>query len=251
MAGDAAASDPFLGLKKREFGVRVSRVRNVKDYAAINILQSETKPNLRVLVTTESLTPDAGAYGVAEAFSEGLKQTFASTEFKVFGNVDNQELAERIRANFDYVFVIGTNESSSDYEYEDTVYGSRTSSVQCTPSMINDGVECRETGTKRMPIGTRKSTRTIYSDIFFVNYGSARNVSASWRAQGFTPQLSMSSPIGHMAVTIINGSTEASYCENTASAQVKLARMAGATAITSRPDEISFDVKPKDIGCKD
>lgn len=251
IAKDAMAGDQFLELKKREFGVGVSRERDIKDYAEINKLQNETKSNLRVLVTTEYMTPNASAYSAAEAFHEGLKQTFPLAEFKAFGNVDNREQAAQIRANYDYVFLIGTNESSNDYEHEETVYGSRTSSVQCTPSLTGNGTECRETGSKRIPIGSRTSTITIHRDIFFVNYGSARNIAPSWNAENMTPGLDMGSPIGHMTVQIINGTTEASYCQNTASAQVQLARMAGATVITSRPDRISLNVRPNDIGCKD
>ena len=247
----AMASDPFLEFDSEKYGVLVTRERNVKDYEGVNVLKGEDPSKLRVLVTTGSLVPDANTYAVAEALFDGLKQTYTMAEFRVFGRgaKDNESLANEIRANFDYVFIVGNNHSHDDYEQDETIYGSRASSVRCSTSVINDGVDCRETQSQSVPIGTQKGQGTIFNDIFFVNYGTGRQVSASWDTNFTNPGLAVSSPIGHMDVSMIYGLSAASFCENTAGAQAALARMAGANIVSSRPDRVSFKADPDDIGC--
>ncbi len=245
------AADPFLELDKAKYGVSVTRERSVMDYAAVNTLNSQESRGLRILVTTESLTPDADMYAIAESFSDGLKQSYPLTEFKVFGRTNNEDLAKMIRENYDYAFMIGTNQMARDYERDETVYGSRSSGVNCSRSAFNGDVNCRETGTQSVPIGTRKSQNTIFTDIFFANYGTARQVSASWSGDSFTPGLAISSAIGHLAVVIRYGQSDASWCQNEARAQTTLARMAGSTVVSAKPDKVSFNVDPDDIGCND
>ncbi|QDA56449.1 hypothetical protein FHQ07_03545 [Thermomonas aquatica] len=245
---NATATDPFLSIKKREFGVLVTRTRNVKDYAGVNALQNAPSADLRVLVTTEQLAPDATEYGVAEGFFEGLKQEYAQAEFKVFGKVDNSDLAKHIRENYDYVFLIGTNQWSRDYERDETVYGSRTSDVKCTKSLLGDGVDCKETGARRIPVGTRTTSGTVGTDLFFVNYARAQQVVAAFQGENYTPKISISNAVGHISVAMISSLGE---CENTNNALATLARMAGTTAISSRPDETKLTARPKDIGCKE
>lgn len=246
----AMANDPFLELDKAKRGVSVTRERSVMDYAAINALKSQDPHGLRMLVTTGSLTPDAETYAIAESFFEGLKQSYPLTEFKVYGRTDNRELAKMVRENYDYAFIVEINQTSNDYDRDETIYGSRSSGVNCTRSAFNSDVSCRETGAQRVPIGTRKGQSTIFTDIIFANYGEAHQVSASWSDTNFNnPGLSISLPIGHVAVVIKYGQSDASWCQDELGAQAALAQLTGSTVVSTRPDKISFNVDPEDIGC--
>jgi hypothetical protein len=243
------ANNPFDDLDQEEYGVHITMELNVIDYAAVNSLSNTDPTTLRVLITTESLSPDANLYGIAEALAEGIKRKYKMAEFRVFGRVNNVELAKSIRTNYDLVFVVGSNAASRDYDYDETVYGSRTSGVRCSKSSFNDSVECRESGSESMPIGTRKSQRTIFTDTFFVNYGD--KACASWNADFTIPGLTVCSPIGHMAVTMRYGQSDASWCANSDSAQATLARMTGDNVVSSRPERISVTTSPDEIGCEE
>lgn len=249
LTSDVLAGDLFKKLNREKYGVAVRRSLNVHDYAGVSELLGKDPKTLRVLVTTEALTPDGDLYGIAEALSEGLKQTFKAADFKVFGRVNNSDLAKRIEANYDVVFIVGTNALSRNYEYDETVYGSRTSDVRCSKSPFTSDIDCRETGRSRAPVGTRSSERTIFTDIFFVNYGA--KACAAWDAEVVVPQLAVCSPIGHMAVTMIYGQTDASWCGNNAKAQAKLARLTGGAIVSTRPEQYRITVDPDDIGCND
>lgn len=246
---NALAADPFLELDRVKYGVSVTRERSVMDYAATSELGNQDSRLLRILVTTQNLTPDAETYAIAASFSEGLKQSYPLVQFKIFGRVDNQELAKMIREEYDYAFIIRNIHRSSDYERDETVYGSRSSGVNCSRSVLNGDVNCRETGSQSVPIGTRQVQSTIFTDKFFADYGSARQVGATWLGDSFIPALTVVSAIGRVGVTIRYAQSDTFWCDDEVKAQTLLAQLAGMTAISSRPDKVSFNVDPDDIGC--
>lgn len=247
------ASDPLLEIDTSKRGVLVSRERSLMDYAEVARFNSRTDAP-KILVTTRVLAPDARSFAAAESFSEGLSKLYPTVDFKVFGRVNGRELAARIREAYDYVFLVNANSSSTDYEYDETVYSSRGSAISCSRSLLNSDVNCRETSTVDVPIGSRRSERSIFVDAFSISYGLADGLGSGAIGndeQGYKPSLHVNAPVGHIAVRILHGESQASSCENEGQAQVNLARMTGLAGLPNKPDKVELTVAAGELGCDD
>lgn len=250
-ATSASGKDALSDLKTSGYGVSVTREVNVHDYAGLDQLKNRDRATVRVLVTTETLSPDAETYAIAEALYDGLKTRYPRAEFRVGGNADNEVFAKSVHEGFDYVGVVGTNTLSKDYKYDETIYGSTSDGVKCTPSSFDKSVSCKETGSTPVPVGSRASTRSIYTDIFFITFAAATELRPAWEGGTYKPKVSIDKRMSHMFVVMRYGDSEASFCENSSSAQALLARLVATDVTLSRPNKIEFHAKPKKLGCAD
>lgn len=249
------AEDPLLELDEEEFGVSLTRGRTIYDYQGAQQLKEAPPESTRILVTTQDRMPDGKTYPIAEAIYESLKEKFPSTEFKVVGRTSLDDFIQMIRENYDYVFTVGTNYSSRQYDSERTTYSSRSTGVRCKRNMLGDGVDCNESSSSIVPTGSRTVKRWIFSDIFFVTYGVAagatKEYSTDHETQVSSWQVSTGESIGNTSIRLGYGTTDASWCENPVGAQVYLARMIAKNVVSTRPDEFSRTVAPDEIGCYD
>lgn len=247
--------DPLIELDKEDYGVSLTRSRALYDYQAAEILKNADPSMTRILVTTTDMMPDGRLYSVAEAISESLKAKFPLTEFRVIGRTDLDEFVQMIRENYDYMFVVGTNFESDQYDSEQTVYSSRSTGVRCTPAIFGGGVNCNESSSASVPIGTRPVKRSIATDIFYVHYGSAKDATKAFstvvKTQISKWGVSNSRDIGNTSISLRYGTSDASWCESTVGAQTFLARMVGGNLVSTKPDEFSITVAPDEIGCED
>lgn len=247
--------DPLIELDKEDYGVSLTRRRALYDYQAAEILKNAGPAVTRILVTTGDSMPDGQLYPVAEAISESLKARFPLTEFHVIGRTDLDEFVQMIRENYDYMFVVGTNFESRKYDSQQTVYSSRSTGVRCTPATYGGGVNCNESSSASVPIGSRPVKRSIFTDIFYVTYGSAKDATKAFSTDVETQMskwvVSNSREIGNTSISLRYGTSDASWCESTVGAQTSLARMSGWNLVSTRPDEFSITVAPDEIGCED
>lgn len=247
--------DPILELDEEEFGVRLTRGRVVYDFQEAQELMNADPASTRILITTQEKTPDGKIYPIAEAIFEAWKSKFPLTELRFVGRSDLPDFVRMTRESFDYLFVIGTNYDSRDYDSEQTVYSSRSTGVRCRSSMFGGGVDCSESSTSRSPIGSRSVKRTIYSDIFYVTYGSAEQATIAYSLdednQITSTKVSNGNAIGNTHIRLGYGTTDATWCDSTVGAQTHLARMLGLNVVAVRPDEYTVTVAPDEIGCGD
>lgn len=252
---EKVVEDPLIELDEEDDGVSLTRRRALYDYQAAQKLKDADPRLTRILVTTSDRMPDGKVYPVAEAISESLKAKFPLTEFRVIGQTDLDEFVQMIRENYDYMFVIGTNFGSRNYDSEQTIYSSRSTGVRCTPAIYGGGVSCNESSSASVPIGSRPVKRSIFTDIFYVTYGPAKDATKVFSTDVETQvskwEVSNSREIGNTSVSLIYGTTDASWCESTVGAQTSLARMVGGNLVSARPDEFSITVAPDEIGCED
>lgn len=248
--------DPILELDEEDYGVHLTRDRTVYDYQAADVLKNADPASTRILVTTGSLTPSGDIYPIAEAISETLKSKFPLTDFKVVGRADLDGFLKMVHENYDYIFVVGTNFDSHKYNSERTVYSQRSTGVRCIPTAYNGGVNCTESSTASVPIGTRSVERSVYSDIFYVTYGVAKEAT-----KGFSTEteeikdghwvVSIFSSIGNTSINLIYSTADDDFCKSTVGAQTYLARLIGGNVVSTKPDKFSRTVAPSDIGCED
>lgn len=247
--------DPLIELDEEDYGVNLTRSRTLYDYQAAQKLKDADPALTRILVTTIDKMPDGQIYPVVEAISESLKAKFPLTEFRVIGRADLDEFVQIIRENYDYMFVVGTNSESRKYESEQTVYSSRSTGVRCTPAIYGGGVNCNESSSASVPVGSRNVKRSIFTDIFYVTYGPAKDATKAYSTDVETKVskwvVSNSRDIGNTSVSLVYGTSDASWCESTVGAQTSLARMVGGNLVSTKPDEFSITVAPDEIGCED
>ncbi|QCO66987.1 hypothetical protein E5843_02900 [Luteimonas yindakuii] len=249
------AEDPILELDEEEFGVRLTRGRVVYDFEAAQELKNADPASTRILVTTLEKTPDGKTYPIAEAIFDEWRSNFPLTQLRFIGRGDVTDFVEMIREDFDYLFVIGKNQGSREYDSEQTLYSSRSTGVRCRPSLFVGGVDCSESSTSRSPIGSRTVKRTIYSDTFYVTYGSAAQAAIAYSLdndnQTRTRELSNGNSIGNTHIRLGHGTSDATWCDNTVGAQTHLARMLALNLVATKPDEFNTTVAPDEIGCGD
>lgn len=250
-----APGDPLLELRESRNGVKLTRRRYLYDYQSAETLSKADPSTTRIVVTTSERMPDGQLYPVAEAVAESLRSRFPLTELRITGRTDLDGFLEMIRQNYDYMFVIGTNFDSHQYDSEQTIYSSRSTGVRCTPTLYGGGVNCNESSSTSVPVGSRPVKRSIFTDILSVTYGPAARATKAYSTDLET-QISKwvvanSDDIGNTAVSFRYGTSDASWCDNRLGAQTFLAKMIGGNVVATKPDEFSITVAPKRIGCED
>lgn len=247
MTASVMADDGLRSLASKGYGVSVTREKSIKDYAAMERFKSQPTESIRILVTTEDLSPIAEDYQIAKAFHSALIKQYPKAEFKVGGKVDNREFAAAIKQQYDYLVLIGTNSETTDYQGTETTYGTKSDEVKCTGSMSDGSVTCKEQGAAVVPIGTRPTTRSIYTDLFYVRFAEAAQVTPAWTTPDYKPQITVNDQLTHTYVRIKYGDSQ--YCANSLAAQALLARFTANEVQLSEPDKVSFNATPKKLKC--
>lgn len=248
-AREASNQDAMSEMDESEFGVSVTRKRNIAHYDQAQRLVTADPATTRILVTTEEAAPDPRTFAVAEAIHVALRTRYPMAEFKVAGLGRTSLLKDEATERFDYAFVVSTNSNSRDYESERTVYESRSTGVRCKQSLTPGAIDCDERGSESVPVGTRKQSRSIYTERFIVEYGPAANTTVLYSGNDYRPVMGVTDRIGWTVVSMVSGTTDSSWCDKDGEALTFIAGLAGTSIVSSRPDEMSLTLDPDSIGC--
>lgn len=236
-SGTAAAGDAVRRLESRSGDISVMYDRKVLNFGEMNKFKSEVAESLDIVVLT-SEAPSQTEYEVAMAYAESLKSLFPRARFST-------DQGDRYRA--DYYFFVSEESGGGTAEQSSTVYGSRTSSVNCSNSY--GSVTCSETGSILVPVGTKtENVRTRYVDIYISLsrsqlYGTDNpKITSDGRKVAWE-----SVPVSEDFFTVAFAAGE---CKNDTAAAATVAKAVATEATTDRPDKVRIQVKDKTLNCR-
>ncbi|NYZ63176.1 hypothetical protein [Luteimonas deserti] len=241
--------DALASMEESEFGASITRRRNIAHYDQAQILASSDPAVMRMLVTTRESSPDPRTYAIAEAIHIAMQRKYPLAQFRVAGHGRVEPLIDSIREQFDYVFVVDSNSDSRSYESDRTIYGTRPTGVRCKPSYVPGAIDCDDRGSESIPVGTTRTTRSIYTERFLVDYGPAERAKLMLDGDSHQEIVSVSDRTGWTMVQMITGTTDATWCDKDGNALATLASLVGAHLTSPRPDELNITIDPDSIGC--
>lgn len=234
----ASASDALYDLEKRRGDITVLYERTIQNFASLADLDAKAKEELNVVVSTSSRSPSAIEYEAAKAYAEAVKTTFPRARFTIG--------EEGVTAS-DYYMIVEASRGHDLHTDQAVVYSSRSTSVRCGSS-FGDTVECRESGSRSVPVGTRDVRRTErYVDIeIWLLKPEFHDRENPMRARDGSSIFFSGTVLAQDSFSV---AYEAGDCENEAAASGIVASLVAAEPLLDRPRKFRLQSSARALRC--
>ncbi len=236
-ASPPTTANDLLALETSGGDITIFHDRRVLGFNELRELSQRDKSSLPIfLVTTKSKMPTAIEHDAALAYAKALQSVVPRVSFTI---------GEELKEASTYYVVVEETHGHNKLERDVTIYGSRTTAVQCTELY---GVECRETGRSASPMGTKKVQLVDrFIDITFELY--------KFTKYGIdTPKVSADGNMIIAESNLLSSETltmayDADACKDEATPASKLAAMLAKNIFLPDPTEVRFQTTSERISC--